>query len=45
MKLITDLHIHGRFSRACSKNLDFANLEKYARIKGIHLMGTGDFSS
>jgi uncharacterized protein (TIGR00375 family) len=44
MKLITDLHIHGRFSRACSKNLDFANLEKYARIKGIHLMGTGDFS-
>jgi len=43
MKIISDLHIHSRFSRACSKSLNIENLEKYARIKGLHLMGTGDF--
>jgi len=42
--LITDLHIHSRFSRATSKNLDIPNLVKYARIKGLNLLGTGDIS-
>jgi uncharacterized protein (TIGR00375 family) len=42
--IIGDLHIHSRFSRATSKNLTFENLVKYARIKGIDLMGTGDFT-
>lgn len=42
--LISDLHIHSRFSRACSKNIDFANLAKWAKIKGINLLGTGDFT-
>lgn len=44
MKLIADLHIHSSYSRACSKDLNFENLEKYARIKGIGLLGTGDFT-
>lgn len=44
IKLYTDLHIHGRFSRATSKDLTIKNLEKYARIKGITLLGTGDFT-
>jgi|TARA_B100001964_G_C14253150_1_gene610979 uncharacterized protein (TIGR00375 family) len=44
MKTIADLHVHSRFSRATSKTLDIANLEKYARIKGINLLGTGDFT-
>jgi len=44
MKIISDLHIHSRFSRATSKNLDIPNLEKYARIKGLDLLGTGDFT-
>ena len=44
MKVIADLHIHSKFSRATSKNLDLSNLEKYARIKGIDLIGTGDFT-
>jgi uncharacterized protein (TIGR00375 family) len=44
MKVIADLHIHSRHSRATSKNLDLANLEKYARIKGLNLLGTGDFT-
>lgn len=39
-----DLHIHSRFSRACSKDLNLENLEKWARIKGIDLLGTGDFT-
>ena len=42
-EIIGDLHIHSRFSRATSKNIDIANLEKYARIKGLDLLGTGDF--
>ena len=42
--MIADLHIHSRFSRACSKDLNFENLVKWAKIKGLHLLGTGDFS-
>ena len=30
---IADLHIHSKYSRACSKNLSFENLVKWARIK------------
>ncbi len=44
MRLISDLHIHGRFSRACSKDITIPNLEKYAKIKGVNLLGTGDFT-
>jgi uncharacterized protein (TIGR00375 family) len=39
-----DLHIHSRFSRACSKDLSLETLEKWARVKGIDLLGTGDFT-
>jgi len=41
--VFADLHIHSKYSRACSKNLNLENLEKYARIKGLNLLGTGDF--
>ncbi len=44
MKLVSDLHIHSRFSRATSKSLNIQNLEKYAKIKGLNLLGTGDFT-
>ena len=44
MRFIADLHIHSRFSRACSKEINIANLERYARLKGIGLLGTGDFT-
>ena len=43
MRFIADLQIHSRFARATSKNINLANLEKYARIKGLDLIGTGDF--
>jgi uncharacterized protein (TIGR00375 family) len=42
--LITDLHIHSKHSRACSKELNIPNLVKWARIKGVNLLGTGDFT-
>jgi len=44
MKIISDIHIHSRFSRATSKQLNIENLEKYANIKGLSLLGTGDFT-
>ena len=44
MRIIADLHIHSSYSRACSKDLNLENLEKYARIKGVGLLGTGDFT-
>ncbi|MFA5992422.1 MAG: endonuclease Q family protein [Candidatus Pacearchaeota archaeon] len=43
-RLIADLHIHSRYARGCSNAIDFDNLVKYARIKGIDLLGTGDFT-
>lgn len=42
--VFADLHIHSRFSRACSKDLTIDNLVKWARVKGIGLLGTGDFT-
>ncbi|MBN2368468.1 DNA helicase UvrD [Candidatus Woesearchaeota archaeon] len=43
MEFISDLHLHSKYSRACSKELTIPNIEKYAKLKGINLMGTGDF--
>lgn len=44
MRVISDLHIHSRFSRATSKDLTIPNLERFARMKGLTLLGTGDFT-
>ena len=44
MRLFADLQIHSRFSRATSPSITIQNLEKYARLKGINLLGTGDFT-
>ncbi len=43
MAYVADLHIHSRFSRACSPQLNIPNLAKWAKLKGINVMGTGDF--
>ncbi len=43
MNVIADLHLHSRYSRACSKAITLQNLEKYAKLKGLSLLGTGDF--
>lgn len=44
MKIFADLHIHGRHSQATSKDLTIPNLEKWANVKGVNLIGTGDFT-
>ena len=44
MEFIADLHIHSKYSRATAKNLDFENLYYTAQIKGVTLIGTGDFT-
>ena len=44
MEIISDLHIHSRYARACSKQIDIPNLEKWGKIKGLSLIGTGDFT-
>ncbi len=43
MEYVADLQIHSRFARATSKNIDIDNLAKWGKIKGLNLMGTGDF--
>jgi PHP family Zn ribbon phosphoesterase len=42
MRLVADLHIHSRYSRAASAKLSPPCLDRWARIKGIDLLGTGD---
>lgn len=44
MELIVDLHIHSRFARATSKQLTLPNIYKWAKIKGINVIATGDFT-
>jgi uncharacterized protein (TIGR00375 family) len=44
MRVIADLHIHGRYSRATSQKMDIEEIARFARIKGLNLVGTGDFT-
>ncbi len=44
MKFIADLHIHSYYSRATSKELNFEHLFKWAQIKGIQVVATGDIT-
>jgi uncharacterized protein (TIGR00375 family) len=44
MKFIADLHIHSRYSRATSKDMDIPALAVAAKTKGIKLLATGDFT-
>jgi len=44
LRVITDLHIHSRFSRATSEKMSIAEITRFARIKGLQIVGTGDFT-
>jgi uncharacterized protein (TIGR00375 family) len=44
MKLVADLQIHSKYSRAVSKEMVLENLNKWAKIKGINVLGTGDLT-
>lgn len=41
---VADLHIHSKYSRACSKHLTLENFDKTCRIKGVDIIATGDFT-
>jgi DNA helicase-2/ATP-dependent DNA helicase PcrA len=43
-ELIVDLHTHSHFSRATSKNADLSGLYYWGKLKGINVIGTGDFT-
>jgi DNA helicase-2/ATP-dependent DNA helicase PcrA len=44
MAFFADLHIHSKFSRATARNLDLENIYQAAQVKGITVVGTGDFT-
>jgi len=44
LRVIGDLHIHSKYSRATSRDMEIPAISKWAKIKGINLVGTGDFT-
>ncbi len=44
MRLIVDWHIHSKYSRACSKDLELPTIAKWCEHKGIHIVTTGDWT-
>src|SRR5262245_6789721 len=43
MKFYADLHLHSHYSRATSPQLNLEHLSKWAQLKGVNIVGTGDF--
>lgn len=44
MYYVADLHVHSHYSRATSKDLNLEMLYQWANVKGIDVVGTGDFT-
>ncbi len=44
MRFIADLHVHSRYSRATSRDMEVETLARWGKLKGIKLLGTGDFT-
>ncbi len=44
MRFVADLHIHSYLSRATSKDLNLEQLYRWSQLKGIGVVGTGDFT-
>jgi len=44
MRFTADLHMHSRYSRATSRDMTLENLWKWSQLKGITVLGTGDFT-
>ena len=44
LRIIADLHIHSRYSRATSQKMNIVEIARFAKIKGLNLVGTGDFT-
>ncbi|MEE2659470.1 MAG: endonuclease Q family protein [Candidatus Latescibacterota bacterium] len=44
MEFVADIHLHSQFSRATSRDLNLENLHRWSALKGISVVGTGDFT-
>jgi uncharacterized protein (TIGR00375 family) len=44
MSIVADLHLHSSYARACSRELNFENNSAWAKIKGINLLSSADFT-
>jgi len=44
LRIIADLHMHSRYSRATSERMCVEEINRFARIKGLGIVGTGDFT-
>ncbi|MBM3254777.1 MAG: DNA helicase UvrD [Candidatus Omnitrophica bacterium] len=44
MEFIADFHVHSKYSRATSKDMDVKHIAQWAKLKGVTLMGSGDFT-
>jgi uncharacterized protein (TIGR00375 family) len=44
MRFIADFHLHSKYSRATSREMEVESLARWAKKKGITLLGTGDFT-
>jgi uncharacterized protein (TIGR00375 family) len=44
MRYIVDWHIHSKYSRACSKQLELPTIAQWCQRKGIDVVATGDWT-
>ena len=44
MRFIADLHVHSHYSRATSKDMCPEGIWRWAQLKGVSVIGTGDFT-
>jgi uncharacterized protein (TIGR00375 family) len=44
VKYIADLHLHSKYSRAVSSQMVVPEMARWGKIKGIDILGTGDFT-
>ena len=44
MRVVADLQLHSKYALATSKNMDLEHLAEGAKVKGLNLLGTGDFT-
>jgi len=44
MRIVADLHVHSKYARATSSRCDVDGLSEGAKVKGIGVIATGDFT-
>lgn len=44
MRSFADLHLHSKYSAGSSEHMDLETIAYYAQLKGLDILGTGDFT-